>query len=198
MAELWTHCEAKTWMGASFLNLKDDALLLFLCDHGSKHQWSRIKWLADVAALLAREPSFSWVNLLALADRFDLSRPLAQAGLLVCWLYGIPLPEPLHLLIANEKQSVPLAAQAVDAMLLSEKGQFALSARLKYAVNRGRIKESLSGHASLRSCLISTDEFKECPLPDRLFWLYFPLRPLLWFYHHYVGRSRSGLEHSAD
>jgi hypothetical protein len=39
---------------------------------------------------------------------------------------------------------------------------------------------------SLSSCLLSTDEFKECPLPDRLFWLYFPLRPLLWFYHHYI------------
>ena len=41
---------------------------------------------------------------------------------------------------------------------------------------------------SWKSCLLSTDEFKEFPLPDRLFWLYFPLRPLLWFYHHYIKK----------
>jgi hypothetical protein len=186
VAELWSHCQAKTWMGASFLNLKDDALLLFLCDHGSRHQWRRIKWLNDVAGLLARERSFSWGNLLALADRFDLSRPLAQAGMLVRWLYGIPLPEPLVELIMRQKPARYLASKAVEAMLLSEEGQFALQVRLKNGVSPARLRERLPRSVSLRSCLISTDEFKECPLPDGLFWLYFPLRPLLWFYHHYI------------
>jgi hypothetical protein len=173
-------------MGTSFLNLKDDALLLLLCDHGAKHQWSRTKWLSDVAGLLAQERSFSWENILALADRFDLALALAQAGMLMRWLYEIPLPQAWLGLVANEKRSVPLAAQAVNAMLLSEKEQFALPARLKNAVYPVRIRKRLRGHVSLSSCLLSTDEFKECPLPDRLFWLYFPLRPLLWFYHHYI------------
>jgi hypothetical protein len=81
-------------MGTSFLNLKNGALLLFLCDRGAKHRWSRIKWLNDVAGLLAQERSFSWENILALADRFDLSLALAQADMLVHWLYGVPLPQP--------------------------------------------------------------------------------------------------------
>jgi Uncharacterised nucleotidyltransferase len=189
VAELWNHCEPTSWIGTSFLNLKDDALLLFLCDHGAKHRWSRIKWLSDVAGLLAQERSFSWENILALADRFDLSLALAQAGMLVHWLYGVPLPQPLLVLVANEKRSVSLAAQAIDAMLLSEKEQFALPVRFKNAVHPIRIRERLPGHVSLRYCWLSTDEFKECPLPDSLFWLYFPLRPLLWFYHHYIKRA---------
>ena len=191
VAELWNHCEATSWMGTSFLNLKDDALLLLLCDHGAKHQWSRTKWLSDVAGLLAQERRFSWENILALADRFDLALALAQAGMLMRWLYEIPLPQPWLGLVANEKRSVPLAAHAVDAMLLSEKEQFALPARLKNAVYPVRIRKRLRGHVSLSSCLLSTDEFKECPLPDRLFWLYFPLRPLLWFYHHYIKSKAS-------
>jgi hypothetical protein len=186
VAELWNHCQAKTWMGTSFLNLKDDALLLFLCDHGAKHRWRRIKWLGDVAGLLARERSFSWENLLALADRFDLSRPLAQAGMLIRWLYGISLPEPLVELVMRQKPASHLASEAVEAILLSEEGQFALKTRLKAGVSPGRLRERLPCSVSLGSCLISTDEFKECPLPDGLFWLYFPLRPLLWFYHHYI------------
>ena len=188
VAELWNHCQTRNWMGASFLTLKDDALLLFLCDHGSKHQWRRIKWLGDVAALLAQDRSFSWENLLLLASRFDLSRSLAQAGLLVHWLYGIPLPEPLVDLITKQKPASGLAANAVAAMLLGEEGQFALPVRLKNGAFPARLRERLPWSMSLRSCLISTDEFRECPLPDSLFWLYFPLRPLLWFYHHYIKK----------
>ena len=100
----------------------------------------------------------------------------------------MPLGLPFAGLVAKEKRSVSLAAQAVDAVLLSEKGQFALPVRLKNAVYPIRIRERLPGHVSLRNCLLSTDEFKVCLLPDSLFWLYFPLRPLLWFYHHYIKR----------
>ena len=189
IAELWSHCQAKTWMGTSFLNLKDDALLLYLCDHGAWHRWSRSKWLEDIAVLLAQEQGFAWENVLALARRFDLSLALAQAGLLVHWLYGIPLPEPLVALIATEKRSVSLAAKAVDAMLLSEEEQFALPARIKYRIYLLHIRERLPGHVALSSSMVSTDVFKECPLPDGLFWLYLPLRPLLWFYHHCVERK---------
>jgi len=190
VAELWKHCQTMTWMGTSFLTLEDDALLLFLCDHGSKHQWRRIKWLADVAGLLAQERSFSWDDLHALADRFDLSRPLAEAGLLVHWLYGIRIPEPLVELIARQKSASDLASQSVEAMLLSEEAYSTLSVRLKNAMFLGRNRERLPFGMSLRSCLLSTDEFKEFPLPDRLFWLYFPLRSLLWFYHHYIRNWR--------
>lgn len=188
VAELWNHCQPSSWMGTTFLNLLDDALLLFLCDHGAKHRWSRIKWLSDFAGLLAQERSFSWENILALADRFDLSLALAQAGMLVHWLYGMPLPQPLFALVANEKRAVSLGVQAVEAMLLSEEEQFALPVRIENAVYPIRIREKLPGRVSLSNYLLSTDEFKEFPLPDSLFWLYFPLRPFLWFYHHYIGR----------
>ena len=190
VAELWKHCQAMAWMGTKFLTLKDDSLLLFLCDHGSKHQWRRVKWLADVAVLLAQERDFSWDNLLALADRFDLSRPLAEAGLLVHWLYGIRIPEPLVELIGRQQSASDMASQSVEAMLLSEEAYSTLSVRLKNVMFLGRNRERLSRRASWRSCLLSTDEFKEFPLPDRLFWLYFPLRPLLWFYHHYIRNWR--------
>jgi hypothetical protein len=188
VAELWNHCQSASWMGSDFLTLKDNALLLFLCDHGSKHRWFRIKWLSDVVGLLAQERDFSWENVLALADRNDLSLALAQAGMLVHWLYGIPLPPPLVELVASEKRSAALAAHAIDAMLLSEQGQFALRERIRSSVHPTRIRKRLPVHALVMSWWLSTDEFKEFPLPDRLFWLYFPLRPLLWFYHHYLKR----------
>jgi hypothetical protein len=190
VAELWNQCQLKTWRGASFLTLKDDALLLFLCHHGSFHQWRRIKWLCDVVALLALERDFRWKNLLTLAEWFDLSRPLAQAGMLIHWLYEIPLPEPLVELTMRRKSASDLAGAAIEAMLQSEETPFTLHARLKNAVFPARLRERIPSIVSLSSCLITPDEFKEFPLPDSLFWLYFPLRPLLWFYHHYIRNWR--------
>jgi hypothetical protein len=93
----------------------------------------------------------------------------------------------------RRKSASDLASRAVEAMLLSEEGQFALPMRLKNGVFLARLRERVPRSVSLRSCLISTDEFKECPLPDSLFWLYFPLRPFLWLYHHYLRKRTHSL-----
>jgi len=37
--------------------LSGDDLFIYLCLHGSGHLWERMKWLADVAALIDRDPS---------------------------------------------------------------------------------------------------------------------------------------------
>ncbi len=185
VAELWDHRRMVTLAGTSLPGLNDEALLLFLCDHGAKHEWCRAKWLVDVAALFAQERRLSWEQVLVLADRCNLTRPLAQAGLLMHWLFTLPIPHPLRNLIVREDCS-PSAMRAVHALLQSDQESLALPGRLRSAVNMVRRRPGSPRFDSLRSCMISTDEFKECPLPDWLFWLYFPLRPLLWFYHYYI------------
>jgi hypothetical protein len=47
----------------------DADLLLYLCAHGARHCWFRLKWLADIAALLAEDEGDAAVRLLAGADR---------------------------------------------------------------------------------------------------------------------------------
>jgi hypothetical protein len=190
IAELWSHCQPANWLGASYLNMSDDALLLYLSDHGAQHRWTRIKWLNDVASMLAQDRDFSWENALALAERFDLSLGLAQTGMLVHWLYGFPLPAPLNELAAKETRSVRLATQALDTMQLSERGQFSPLATAKRLVYSTRIRKRLIHQNSIVSGLLPTDVFNTLSLPDSLFWLYFPLRPLLWFYRHFArGRA---------
>jgi hypothetical protein len=39
--------------GGELLTLNDDTLFAYLCVHGTRHGWARLKWLADVNALLA-------------------------------------------------------------------------------------------------------------------------------------------------
>jgi hypothetical protein len=42
--------------GAAVATLATEALFAYVCNHGAAHLWARLRWLADVAALLAREP----------------------------------------------------------------------------------------------------------------------------------------------
>ncbi len=187
VAELWGHCRSLPLMGSTFQALRDEALILFLCDHGAKHEWRRAKWLVDVAAFLAQDRDPFWDQILALADRYGVSRPLAEAGMLTHWLFDVPLPPPLRESIGCASAFRP-AVRSVRALLLSDRDALALPGRLRGAVVQFWRKPGWSRRESLRSSLLSTDEFRECPLPDGLFWLYFPLRPFLWLYHHYLVR----------
>ncbi len=49
LASATTVCVAGT---AHIRTIADEALFSYLCAHGAAHAWSRIKWLADVGALL--------------------------------------------------------------------------------------------------------------------------------------------------
>jgi hypothetical protein len=42
--------------GAAVATLATEALFAYVCNHGAAHLWARLRWLANVAALLAPEP----------------------------------------------------------------------------------------------------------------------------------------------
>jgi hypothetical protein len=186
MAWLWQESRPARLLGSEFRVLSDVALLLLLCDHGAKHSWSRLKWLNDLMGFVAQRPPVDWPPMVARARQFDLARSVAQAGLLLNWVHGWQLPEPWADLVRLERTAVPLAQDALEAMYLEEGAQFRLPVRLQRTVHPLRIRRRLGTVQWAQACLISTDSFRELPLPDWLFWLYFPLRPALWCYHHYV------------
>jgi hypothetical protein len=179
--QLWQHSRETTGMGTAFRELTDEALLLVLCSHGASHRWSRLKWLTDVTALMARV-EVSWEELFAMAIQFDLERALAQAALLVHWFFGTNLCAPLRELIAREADSFYLAEKAVRAMFM-DRGELRTLERYSLATSvpyQLRLKKHLPVSVPLRKIWICSSYFGDLPLPDELFWLYYPLRPCLW------------------
>jgi len=78
----------KTWA------LPPEELLLYLCMHGGeKHQWSALKWVADVARLLARYPELDFDRARAEAARLGLTRSFRLGLYLARVLLDAPLPE---------------------------------------------------------------------------------------------------------
>lgn len=66
-------------------------LFAYLCVHGSTHGWSRLKWLADVAALLSCRTPDEIVGLYKHASAQGAERHVAAALLLCSDLLGIRL-----------------------------------------------------------------------------------------------------------
>ena len=79
--------------GISLPTLADDELFAYLCVHGALHHWARLKWLADVAALVAREKEPERLYRASLA--VGAGRCSAVALLLCHRLFGTILPTAL-------------------------------------------------------------------------------------------------------
>ena len=79
--------------GLSLPALPVEQLLPYLFVHGATHGWFRLKWLADVAALLGEMSSAARRDLIAQAYQEGWERPALQ-GLELCRVvFGMPLSE---------------------------------------------------------------------------------------------------------
>jgi hypothetical protein len=91
-----------------------DELFAYLCVHGALTAWSRLKWPADLAALLAREDDLE--GLYRRASALAPGRAVPQA-LLVCEaLFGLPLG-PLSDELRRDKRNLWLARTALETMV---------------------------------------------------------------------------------
>ena len=183
---LWSHTVAREWGGRHVRFLDEDFLLLVLCDHGARHRFCCMKWLGDVARLLALRNSPDCSRLLDLAEWLDLKRTLAHTSLLVHWVYGLQLADGLTSLIQTDPVACTLSRKVLDLMrqpaeasAAQRRGGPLLSLQLQ------RLRPSIPLHRVLRSAIIAPTDFTYLKLPESLFWLYAPLRPLFWLWRYF-------------
>ncbi len=88
----WASRPRLDFQGSEVLAFTPSELLLVLCIHGSKHHWSRLAWLADVAALLGKGAAFDWHWIRARAVELGASRRLALGLHLASSLLEAPIP----------------------------------------------------------------------------------------------------------
>jgi hypothetical protein len=117
--EAWWAARPRTPIeGREVLAFTQPELVLVLCIHGSKHHWSRLAWLADVAALLGKDEALDWAWIRARAAQLGASRRLALGLLLLADLLGAPVPEDqaawARSLPAVRRQAATLTAHLFD------------------------------------------------------------------------------------
>jgi Uncharacterised nucleotidyltransferase len=81
--------------GQQISTLPDLELFLYLCTHGSRHGWFRLKWIADIAALVRRFPPQFLIDVSECAVKLGIARPFREATLLSHALLHAPVPAAL-------------------------------------------------------------------------------------------------------
>jgi hypothetical protein len=76
--------------GVGLRTLEDDNLFSFLCIHGAFHGWARLKWLADLAALVSSDSAEKLERRFETSKRGNAEHCVAQAFLLCDRLFGMP------------------------------------------------------------------------------------------------------------
>jgi hypothetical protein len=171
---LWRSLGRTQIAGREVPCLSPEAQLLFLCVHGTKHMWSRLQWLGDIARLV-RKP-LDWDVVLQLADEAGCTRPLLLGLSLAHELLEVPVPEGI-LQRASVEQAVQARARQVALRLTrtppSEPQSWELTTfNARMAV---RTWDKVQHLAALLKA--PTDqELEWLLLPEWLFFLYYPLR----------------------
>ncbi len=92
-------------------------LLVYLCAHGSKSLWSRLRWICDVAELVSKHQEFSfWEEVVQLARSSRSNRMLSTGLILANMLLNAPLPEYIQKLVFSDRQALQLAQLVTIAL----------------------------------------------------------------------------------
>jgi hypothetical protein len=102
--------------GKSLPTLGTEELFAYLCVHGATHAWSRLKWLADVAALASRGGPAGIELLYRRAEALGAGRSAAQALLLCADLLGTEVPAELVRTLQTDRATRWLVRVAVRTM----------------------------------------------------------------------------------
>jgi hypothetical protein len=174
--------------GAGLRTMGEEDLFAYLCLHGALHWWNRLKWLADVSALLAQTSESGVERLVRAAEARGAGRAAAQAILLCRRLLGTPLPAPLVAALGKSVVVRWLEATALSAMTTGQSEGHPHNAR--FGTTRGSLSTFLLSRswryqlAELKTHFINQSDVLTVALPKQLRFLYPMLRPLLWLSRH--------------
>lgn len=172
----WRHSRAITLLGRSVMALREEALLVYLCIHGSKHAWARLAWICDVAELLRGAPALDWHAAAALARECGAARMLPLGVSLARDLLDAPGPAaPAHHLA--ETARVRALATEVKERLFDDAWD-GESGTLRFQL---RTRERFSHRAAYLIHLLTAPhvaDVEAVPLPGALRPLYRVVRPI--------------------
>jgi len=90
---VWPRRRTAIVAGTEVPDMNSEIKLLVLCMHGSKHIWSRLVWICDVAQLVNASPDLDWQEVIEEAKRSGLWRALALGILLAHRVAGATVPQ---------------------------------------------------------------------------------------------------------
>lgn len=171
---------------AGILTLPAPDLFVYLCVHGAAHGWCRLKWLADVHALIADRPDDLIENYYRLAKTKGAERAVGQALLLCADLFGLRLPVAMAAELRDSRAMTVLARLARLCMTRGNAeieiydlpfGTTLISA--SHLLLAGGLRD---WGAEIARKAVNLEDVLILPLPRSLGFLYWFLRGPLWLF----------------
>lgn len=176
---LWETGDRVNILGRDVKAIPPDLLFLFVCAHGARHHWDRLKWVCDVAEMIRSHPDFDWLEILSRAKDAGSVRVVYMAITLADRLLGVEVPSWVHDSAKNDEKAMALADLAVEHNLFaggeaeydrSEHLRFTLATKER-RLDRIRYMRGFLFHPAL-------EDYDWVTLPDILWFLYPVIRPL--------------------
>jgi hypothetical protein len=181
--DLWSRKRVSSLVSYPINYLGKEDLFLFLVTHGARHGWFRLRWLVDIHRMVMN--GFDWSSLRSLLKRYHYEHIGGQALLLSSHLLKTPLNDEMKILL-NGRNSKKLASKALFYLeKMVNLHQEPVPENI-YKYHKKYLFSLMSKYHKLIfiiSCLHPyVIDYQTLPLPKKLHLLYFPLRPLLWFW----------------
>jgi Uncharacterised nucleotidyltransferase len=113
MNDLWARAELRNIYGIRVKTPGAHDTLVFLCLHAAKHEWERLIWLADIAALITRSDRLDWDALVNDLEHTSRKTPLHVSLMLVQSLFGVDLPTKISNRVNSDAKAVKLCKERI-------------------------------------------------------------------------------------
>jgi hypothetical protein len=177
---VWPRRRTAILAGAEVPVMSPEITLLVLCMHGSKHVWSRLIWICDVAQLLDSVPSLDWQEVLHEGKRLGLRRTLTLGVLLAHRVAGAAVP-PAVLQRYESDTTARNLAQFIEESLFDAPGNRPV-ARLPYGIQLLGFRDRINFLLSLDFVRPNERDQAALALPKLLYPLYYLIRPFRIFW----------------
>jgi hypothetical protein len=173
----WKHRETVNLEGRTVQSLGMEELLFLLSLHGTKHQWNRLSWLADVTEILRATPELDWVRVWSLAEESGTERFLSIGLWLAHHLLNAPLPPEVLQRVQVDRQVVRLAGKIGRSLCSGVMHESTEIEHLRFiyrTLPRFRDRLRFLWGVAVEPC---RDDWRLCLLPPSLKGLYAIIRP---------------------
>jgi len=163
--------------GHEILTLAPEDSLLIICAHSSKHLWSRLGWICDVANLIESHPDLRWDEILEHSSRLGSRRMLFVGLLLSRELLLASVPEYIAAKASSDTAAKALAQEFQERLFQEREEPAGIIETAKLHMRmRERLRDRLI-YALRLSLGTTVGDWTSLKIPRSLFFLYYFLRP---------------------
>jgi hypothetical protein len=188
---LMSHPPAQSWRrvtvsrGIDLPTFSEDDLFSYLCAHGASHCWFRLKWLADIAALLSQQSTSGIEHLYQAAKTRGVGRCAAQAIVLCRHIFGTTISDQFVEALCEDKATRWLTIAGTNAMTAAAPAESVFRGSRNDLSHFFFSSDRRYLFAEMRAHLLSPVDILTLPLPRKLQILYPLLRLPMWLWRHF-------------